>query len=322
MPIIEMRESIGDIDVNFANDQDALQVVQKRINLKEGSLQRNMLSMDLFFDDPPHVIGGTTPKPFDGIVEFLLTPTPVILSKESILLKPRRSMDASNTNVLFKAIITPKDSGNFPNGLAFSIDRFPQDFIASNANFPFYHDQLYLTMIFHASVDQQFPIDVRFSASMMVSYKQKQISAVRAAMGVISERFNSMIAQQESLGRVMERPANLQGQYIPSYEWGGIRPEFMVSGQNLTQYWLKQDGQQPETMQTTSSLRAIAKQARQMVPNPDAFGTPGTANGDIPDWFATMLPNGVVAGAVREQFPPRVTQDDPTQNGLGNIICV
>ena len=53
MPIKELRESIGDIDVLMANDQERVQIVQKRINLKEGSIQRNMLSMDLFFDDPP-----------------------------------------------------------------------------------------------------------------------------------------------------------------------------------------------------------------------------------------------------------------------------
>ena len=325
MPVVELRESIGDIDVLFPDNQDGrVQVVQKRINLKEGSVQRNMLSMDLFFDDPPNIIGGVDNRPtaFDGVIEFYLTPTPLILTSESLLLTPRRGMDAANTNVLFKALILPKTSGTQPNPLSWTITRFPQDFIATNANFPFFHDQLYLTMVFHAYDDQEFPFNVRFNASLLVSYKSKQVSAIRAAIGVISERFNSMVAQQESMGRIMYNKLDLAGAYLPAYDWGGIRPEFMVSGQNLTQYWLKQDGNEGEVMQTTSSLRTIAKEARQMVPNPNAFGTPGTASGDIPDWFATMLPKGVTAGAVREQFPPRVTQDDPTQNGLGNIICV
>jgi hypothetical protein len=59
-----------------------------------------------------------------------------------------------------------------------------------------------------------------------------------------------------------------------------------------------------------------------MVPNPDAFGTPNTAQGNVPDWFSTMLPLGVEAGPVRPQFPPRVTQDDPALPGLGNILMV
>ena len=53
MPIIELRESIGNTDVLMDTDADNVKIVQKRINLKEGNYQRNMLSMDLFFDDPP-----------------------------------------------------------------------------------------------------------------------------------------------------------------------------------------------------------------------------------------------------------------------------
>lgn len=322
MPIIELRESLGDVDLEIENDQSRVQISQKRINLKSGNYQRNMIAMDLFFDNPPHIIGGASPAPFDGIIEFYVTPTPIILSQESLLLTPRRGLDASNTNVLFKAIITPKDSGGSPNPLFYNIDRFPQDFIASDANFPFYHDQLYITMVFHAYDSGTYPKFIRYNASMYLSYDEKRVSAVRGAMGVISERFNSMVAVRAANGVILGRPLDTAGQTIPSYNWGGIRPEFMVSGQNLTTYWLKQDGQEPETMQTTSSLRTSAKQARQMVANPDAFGTPNTAIGNIPDWFAEMLPMGITAGAVREQFPPRVTQDNPSALGLGNIIMV
>ena len=58
MPVIEMRENIGSIDVRMDTFQDSVQVVQKRINLKEGSFQRNMLQMDLFFDDFPRIVTG------------------------------------------------------------------------------------------------------------------------------------------------------------------------------------------------------------------------------------------------------------------------
>ena len=109
MPVIEMRESLGSIDVEFPNDQSRVQVVQKRINLKEGSWQRNMLQMDLFFDDFPHVIGTPIPRAFDGIIEFYVTPTPLILTSESIQLAPKRGPDASNNNVLYKAVIQTID---------------------------------------------------------------------------------------------------------------------------------------------------------------------------------------------------------------------
>lgn len=324
MPIVEMRESIGSFDVKFLNDQERVQVVQKRINLKQGSLQRNMLAMDLFFDDPPQIIGSEQPIRFPGVIEFLVTPTPIFLTKESILIQPRRSMDASNTNVLYKEIIYPPTLTGSTT-IDYQFFQFPQSFIASNANFPFYHDQLYLTMVFHAAEknDIDYPFFCRFAATVYLSYNEKKIPAVRSAMGVISERFNSMIGELVTDGRIMQRKLDLQGDTIPSYQWGGIRPELMVSGQNLTTYWLKQDGQEAETMQTTTSLRTIARSARQMVANPDAFGTANVAGiGNVPDWFASVLPKGVTAGAVREQFPPRVTQDNPVIEGLGNILMV
>ncbi len=321
MPVIEMRENLGSIDVEIENDQDRVQVVQKRINLKEGSWQRNMLQMDLFFDDFPHILGEAYAQAFPGYIEFFLTPTPLILTNESIQLTPKRGPVAANDNVLYKAIITTQSNGTAP--LVPQVTRFPQDFLATNANFPFFHDQLYLTMVFHASpLIESYPVVTRFSASLYMSYNEKKVKASRSAMGVIAERFNMMIALQESNGRVLNNPLNLQGDTIPSYQWGGIRPELMVSGSSLSQYWLKRDGQEPEQMQSTTSLRNFAKEARQMVPNPDAFGTPNTAQGNVPDWFSTILPKGVEAGPIRSQFPPRVTQDNPALPGLGNILMV
>lgn len=325
MPIVELRESIGNTDVVMNDPQDRVKIVQKRINLKQGHYQRNMLSMDLFFDDPPHVIGGLTPVQFVGTITFMVTPTPVILTAESLLLTPRRALDASNTNVLYKSILY--NTANVPpiggvNNINYIQSRFPQDFIASNANYPFFHDQLYLTMVFRAYDEADFPLGIRYNASIALTYNEKKVPAVRSALGVIAERFNSMVARNKLVGNILERPLTNAGTFIPSYEWGGIRPELMVSGQNLTQYWLRQDGQEPETMQTTSLLRSAARQARQMVENPDAFGTPNTPIGNVPDWFAEFLPKGVEAGAVRDQFPPRVTQDNPALPGLGNILMV
>lgn len=321
-----MRENLGSIDLLMENEQSSVQVVQKRINLKEGSFQRNMLQMDLFFDDFPHVLGKPFAQPFAGYIEFFLSPTPIILTTESLQLTPRRGPNASNDNILYKAVITTNQFNGAPSPLALvpQIRKFPQDFLATNANFPFFHDQLYLTMVFHADQSgiAQFPLNIRFSASLYMSYNEKKVKASRSAMGVIAERFNMMIAQNESNGRILLNPTDLQGDTIPAYQWGGIRPEFMVSGSSLSQYWLKKDGQQPEPVQNTTSLRLFARAARQMVANPSAFGTQTTPQGSVPDWFASFLPKGITAGAVRSNFPPRVTQDNPAVPGLGNILMV
>lgn len=311
MPVIEMRESLGSIDVEIKELSPGVAVVQKRINLKPGNFQRNMLQMDLFFDDYPHTLGKPTPENFPGIIEFFVTPTPIILTSETVRLTPNAGPLASNPIVLFKAILDGSQ-----------VTRFPQDFLATNANFPFFHDQLFISMVFHVEGDLSEDIFTRFAASFYMSYKEKKIPAYRSAMGVISERFASMLAKAQSNGRTLQNVTDLQGSYIPSYNWGGIRPEYMVDGQTLTQFFLNLDSQASEQMQGTGTLRVFAAQARQMVSNPDAFGSPGGAAGAVPDWFVTILPKGVEAGAVRPQFPPRVTQDNPGAPGLGNILMV
>lgn len=318
-----MRESLGSIDVEF-DQNNLVQVVQKRINLKEGSWQRNMLQMDLFFDDFPNIIGGDFPLKFPGYIEFFVTPTPLILTTESLQLTQRRGPDAANNTILYKAIIFGTQERDIEPIIPV-VQRFPQDFLATNANFPFFHDQLFITMVFHVQPFEGivFPFFCRFAASMYMSYNEKKVKESRAAMGVISERFETMIALQMSNGRVLQNATNLQGDTIPAYQWGGIRPELMVSGSTLSQYFLKRDGQEAEDMMTTQSLRTFARLARAMVPNPDAFGTPNAGPvGNIPDWFRTMIPKGAVAGPVRDQFPPRVTQDNPALPGLGNILMV
>ena len=323
MPVIEMRESLGvkDLVVPFDADANNVAVVQKRINLKTGTFQRNMVQMDLFFDDFPHVIipGSTDPSAFPGIIEFYVTPTPLMLTNQTVQLCKKAGPRAANDNILFKATTDlPSSSSPDPS----RIRRFPQDFLATNANFPFFHDTLYLTIVFHANQDVRDDLVVRFLCSFYMSYNEKKVSSLRAACGVLSERFNSYVALLERNGRSLNRPLALQGEFIPSYAWGGIRPELMVDGTTLSRFFLKQDAQQPEPMQSSNSLRSFARFARQMVPNPEAFGTLSGAQGGIPDWFSSMLPKGVTAGPVRAQFPPRVTQDDPAQNGLGNILMV
>jgi len=309
MPVIEMRESIGSVDVTLPKNQ-SVSIIQKRINLKEGTFQRNMLQMDLFFDDYPQLLGGASPIVFPGIIEFFVTPTPIILTDETVRLTPNAGPLASNQLVLFKAILEGSQ-----------VTRFPQDFLATNANFPFFHDQLFITMVFHReqALEEQF---CRFAASFYMSYSEKKIPAFRAAMGVISERFASMLAKAQTNGRTLQNVTDLAGSFIPSYNWGGIRPEYMVNGQTLTQFFLNLDSQASEQMQGTGTLRTFAAQARQMVSNPDAFGSIGGSQGSIPDWFVQILPKGVEAGAVRPQFPPRVTQDNPAAAGLGNILMV
>jgi len=60
----------------------------------------------------------------------------------------------------------------------------------------------------------------------------------------------------------------------------------------------------------------MARDARQMQPNLDAFGTAVTADGAIPSWVRMELFKGVESGAIRDQWPPIKHADN------GNVLTL
>ena len=321
MPIIEARESLTN-DLIFENDQDRIKVVTQKINLKSG-MQRNMLQMDYFWDHLPSQIGVLPSiQSFDGVIELIVTPTPLILTSMSVDGLPRATPNAGSDNVLFKAVInSPDRPTTIQDGGRIQQRQFPQSFLATQANFPFYHPHVYISLVFHlADIDTgAYPYVSRSRISFYMSFAEKKISALKYGLGLIREFSISQVERITANGRLLSNPLNLAGQYSPMYTWGGARPEIMISGQALTQYFLSQSGQEAETMNTSAQLRTFAAQSRTMVPNPEAFGD---AAAGMPYWIRDLLPLGVIAGAIRPQRPPRVTQDDPTLPGLGNVVCV
>jgi hypothetical protein len=99
-------------------------------------------------------------------------------------------------------------------------------------------------------------------------------------------------------------PSRNVGQSYPMWKYGGVRPELMISGSSLASFFNRGDSREAQDTNTTTTLRRMAKEARQMVPNLEAFGTPVTAEGAIPDWISFQLFKGVESGPVRDQWPP------------------
>ena len=232
---------------------------------------------------------------------------------------PSATPNASNENVLYKAIINGRSRSQPLQEGALVQREFPQDFLATQSNFPFYHPHVYVNLVFHLAEVDSYPYVSRSRCSFYMSFAEKKISKVKYGIGLLREFAQSQTMRISAQGRSLPNVTDLAGQYSPLYTWGGARPEIMISGQNLTQYFVSQSGQEAETMNTAGQLRTFASQSRTMVPNPEAFGD---AAAGIPYWIREFLPLGVVTGAIRPQRPPRVTQDDPLVAGLGNVICV
>jgi hypothetical protein len=292
MPIHEIRESIE--LKRIVTDGNGFAIVQKEINLKE-NMSHKMLQCDIFIDNPNPTFSGDF-----YTMEILVTPTPVIYTDMIINGLTSRAPSASNDNVLFKQIITRKVASDETGENV--IDEFPNRFIAARPTFTWYMPKLYLTLFIHSGSEP----DINFNdiaITMYCAVESKKASLVTYGMGVIREDHIAQVAAVMSNGRSIP-PARNVGQAFPMWKYGGVRPELMISGSSLANFFNRTDSQEPQNTNTTARLRRMAQDARQMQPNLDAFGTAVTADGAIPSWVRLELFKGVESGAVRDQWPP------------------
>jgi len=291
MPIHEIRESIE--VPKITTDSNGFAIVQKVINLKE-NMSHKMLQCDIFLDNP-------IPKAdADYITEILVTPTPVIYTDMPIAGFPSRAPSASLENVLFKQIAVEAVTTT-P-----TVTEFPNRFISARPTFTWYHPKLYLTLFVHGQPDRE--ID-DIAITMYCAVESKKVSLVTYGMGVIREDHIAQVASVMSNGRAIF-PARNVGQAFPMWKYGGVRPELMISGSSLANFFNRIDSQEAQNTNTTARLRRMAQDARQMQPNLDAFGTAVTADGAIPSWVRLELFKGVESGPLREQWPPTKYADN------------
>ena len=126
-----------------------------------------------------------------------------------------------------------------------------------------------MTLFIHGEADDQIDyIDI----SVYCAIESKKASLVTYGMGVIREDHIAQVAAVMSNGRSIPPSRNV-GQSFPMWRYGGQRAELMISGSNLASFFNRQDSQEPQQTNTTGRLRRMAKDARQMQPNLDAFGT-------------------------------------------------
>jgi hypothetical protein len=283
MPIHEIRESIEQQTITL--DGNGFGIIQKQINLKE-NMSHKMLQCDAFWDNPQ-------PRSAElFLMELLVTPTPVIYTDMTIAGFSSRSPSASNENILFKEF--------FSNSMASTGLVFPNRFITARPTFTWYHPKLYITLFIHG--ESNAVID-DIAISVYCAVESKKVSLVTYGMGVIREDHIAQVGAIMSNGREIQ-PASNVGQSFPMWKYGGQRTELMISGSNLASFFNRQDSQEPSEMNTTGRLRRMAREARQMQPNMDAFGTAVTVDGAIPSWIRFELFKGVESGAIRESWPP------------------
>tara|TARA_R110000824_G_scaffold142919_1_gene310290 strand:+ start:1458 stop:2348 length:891 start_codon:yes stop_codon:yes gene_type:complete len=260
--------------------------LQKRINLSPGKVH-NLLQTDIF-EDAASDIDDVTAR-----LEFAVSPYPVIPTNMPFVagstVFKNRFPSAGDDSILFKANATTRNSS-----ITDDLQQFPSLQIAANQKTQFYSDHIYVCVHIMATANTTYS---NFAWSFMFTVDSKNVSSLTHSMGVLAESHNAMCALVMSNGHMVSL-AVLRGNTFPMWRFGGIRPEHMITPIAANAYFLPINTRDAETMTTTPGIRQAVADSRAM----SAFDAPF---GDRrPDWIRLHLNAGIIAGPVRDQWPP------------------
>ena len=300
MVLHEIREELTQQTI-LELDANGFGIIQKKINLQRGQIH-NIIQCDIFQDS----ILSSDSEPDSGpFIEFFITPYPIIYSDMNLKITPpvltNRGPSAANETILFKAITGPINQQNFT-----SIEQFPNQQLGATPTFSFYTPTVYFTALVHGSNGA---LVENISYSIYLALESKNVNLVSYGLGVMRERSVAQGINLMNQGRTIP-PADNVGQVFPMWKYGGIRPERMLSGTGLRNFWLNYSSDESEAMLDTATLRGYVSGARTMVDYDSAFGKDSPTAGPIPDWIRFDLNRGLVSGPILPQFPPRKFADN------------
>ncbi len=294
MALSEIRETIEVPSLEL--DADGFGIVQKQINLKANQ-KHDVFQLDIFQDAIPSTDGSP-----DLLIEWFVSPYPIIYSEMNITpTKVHRGAMAGSDSILLKAICS-----NYTPTTFFRLEQFPNQQIGSQASFSFYTPRLYITGFVHGE-GGAFVRNLAFS--FYIATMVKKAPLVSYGLGMIRERSVAQGINLMQQGRTIEPSRNV-GQIFPMWKYGGARPERMLKGDGLRNFFLNYSSDQSEAMLSTSNIRTFIKGARSMSSFDSAFGLDDTVKGPIPDWLRFGLNRGLVSGPIRAQQPPRKLADN------------
>jgi len=287
MPISIIKETIELDTVTL--DADGNGFIQKRINLV-GGFQHVLRQVDVFEDAIPFLRGAAGDE--QANYEIIVSPYPQIPTnmfyRENVPVQLNRYPCAGDDSVLFKANVRLR------NLLHSEIRQFPSEQIAARNLSLFYTDHLYINIHFMGIENIDYG---NIALSFMMVLENKQVNSLTHSIGVLAESHDAMCAQLMSNGHMMTIN-QLKGNVFPMWWYGGIRPEHTLTPTAANAYFLPINTRDAEQMTSTPGIRQAVSDARSMSAFDEAFGD------RRPDWLKDHLNPGVVAGAVRDQWPP------------------
>ena len=283
---------IETIEIPYVNlGTEEFVAITKKINLKEG-YRHNMLQVDLFQDSIPNYDGdSSSPLLFEiGVSPYPIIPTEMQV-KGSTPNYGNRMPSAGSDTMVFKAlsIIRPNDFSQFT--------QFPSVQIASEPSYGWYSNEVYITLFIHGDGNANV-FDV--ALSFYLALDNRKADSLESGIGILREKHEAHCMELMSNGH-MTTKSTLRGNVFPMWRFGGIRPEYMLSGVGSGGFFLPISTRDEEEMLNTPAIRSEVAKSRQMAGFDQAFGT---AAGEVPDWLRFNLVQGLVSGAIRDQWPP------------------
>ena len=281
---IEIVKETIELD-SFTCDADGNAFFQKRINLSPGKVH-NLLQTDIFED--AFFASDSQAVRFEAAVSpYPIIPTNMPFIQSATNYK-NRYPSAGDDTILFKV------NGVVGDNSPTIFNQFPTAQIAANQKMAFYSDHLYINFHIMGGANNSY---TNFAWSLMFTIDSKNVSSLTHSMGVLAESHNAMCALVMSNGHMVSL-AVLRGNTFPMWRFGGIRPEHMITPLAANAYFLPINTRDAETMTTTPGIRQAVADAREMSAYDSAFGD------RRPSWLRMHLNAGVIAGALRDQWPP------------------
>ena len=276
---------------SIKTDGDGNAFITKRINLESG-MMHSLLQVDMFQDRFP-TFDPTAPQLANFEVVISAYPS-IPTSMDFAAGQPNSYVAAGDDSVMFKLHRQVYDIARVSSFQTASEEQFPSKEIAAQNKTFFYTDHVYINMVWRGAIIQEYQ---NLAYSFLLVLKSKKVPVLTHTLGVLAESHDAMCAQVMSNGRMTSLPA-LQGNTFPMWRFGGIRPEHMINPTAANAFFLPVNTRDAEAMSNTPSIRQAVADSRQM----SAFDAPF---GDRrPAWFRLDLNAGIVAGPVREQWPP------------------
>jgi len=309
MPLLAIREVLtGEFNDWTAEADGQMKIAQKKINLEDGYKYR--VKNVQVFNDKGGILSADSSDTVSAIIEqTYVTPYPIVLNSETLGVTAQQrgvflesGPFAADGNVLYKEIEIQMFGRDDPTIIGPTYEQsFPFKGLEQLNAQRWYTPHLFLTVV------QSFGgegIDNEISKSFYIELEKTKCSRLERALGQYKEFLDSQTRLLTETANFIDPTSSAAGRSVPSWNFGGIRPEFMLNANNTLRYFNNIADRAYQKMMTQEAFTNRFGYASTMVDYDAAFGSDFGSGNKYPDWISVENVAGVNSGPVRPYPPP------------------